>query len=302
MMDIGLNYARLDNGKLYSICWENIIEYIWYRKDLFTKAGITKTPDTFVELLEVCERLKNAGISPISVAGGTGWQLLRWIAFIPFRLTGNNYIDNLKIGRAKMSDPVGIQAAEFFQTLGINYFQPGWATCDYTNALQTFLSGNAAMYTIGSWQFGSFRGEDRELKEEYGFFYIPTINGAINGRTDMVAHAGTGTAIRKDKYDDQLRNFLKYILEKHPEASFYEGGVFPAMTFDTTLGSFSSFDRQVMSDSNALTSHVKPWDVQLNSATNEVMGREIVNLGMGAINPQEFARRIDEAIARNISR
>jgi len=302
MLDIGLNYARLPNGKLYSICWENNIEYIWYNKDLFARAGIEKTPETFDEFLDVCERLSVAGIAPISVSGINGWPVFRYIAFIPFRLTGNAFIDNLRDGQARMSDPVGIQAATFLQTLGTRYFQPGWPTCDYTTALQNFLSGNAAMYNIGTWQFGSFRDENRELKPEYGFFYMPTMNGAINGRTDMVAHAGTGTSVRKDKFDDQLKHFLKFMLDKFPETSFYETGAFPAMTFDTSLGYMSNFDRQVMNDSNALTSHAKPWDVQLPTATVEIMDREVGNLGMGTISPQEFARRMDDAIARNISR
>ena len=42
MMNIGENYARLSDGKLYSLAWENNIEYFWYHKDLFKKAGIQK--------------------------------------------------------------------------------------------------------------------------------------------------------------------------------------------------------------------------------------------------------------------
>jgi raffinose/stachyose/melibiose transport system substrate-binding protein len=303
ILDIGLNYARQDNGRLYSICWENNIEYIWYRKDLFAKAGIVRTPETFDEFLEVCQRLKAAGIAPISVSGINGWPLIRYISFIPFRLTGNDFIDNLKTGNGRMSDPVGIQAAEFFQRLAGNYFQPGWATCDYTNALQIFLSSNAAMYNIGTWQFGSFIGSDRELEGDFDFFYMPTLRGAVNGKTDMVAHAGTGTAIRRDRFaDQQLRHFVRYMLEKYPEAAFYQGNTFPAMSFDTTLGTLSNFDRHVMNDNESITSFLKPWDVELDAATNEVLGKEIVNLGMGVITAQEFAGRIDDTIARNVSR
>jgi raffinose/stachyose/melibiose transport system substrate-binding protein len=302
MVSIGKNYARLDNGRLYSLAWENNIEYFWYRKSLFTKAGIAKTPETFDEFLEVCRKLKAAGIAPIAVAGNTSWPNLRWLAFIPFRLTGNKYIEDLKAGKARMGDPVGIQTAEFFQTLGKEYFQPGWPSCDYTSALEIFLSGNAAMYNIGSWQFGSFMGPDREPKEDYGFFYMPTLKGAVNGKTDMVAHAGTGTSIRKDKCDDQFKDFIKYFLNAYPETYFKEMNAFPAMTFDTTSAAFSKFDQQVMDDCNALTSFAYCWDVRLDTATNEVMTKELVNLGMGVITPQEFARRIDAAIAKNAAR
>lgn len=299
MVNIGLNYARLADGKLYCLNWENNVEYFWYHKDLFAQAGIEKTPDTFDELLEVCRKLKDTGISPIVTWGNEAWPLLRWMAFIPFRLTGNDYIESLKVGDAKMSDDVGIQAATFFQTLGTEYFQPGWATADYNGALETFQSGNGAIYYIGTWQFGSFMGEDRELKEDYDYFYMPTLEGAVNGRTDMWAHAGTGTAVRKDTCDDQMKDFLGFILENYPETAFYETQIVPPMTFDTTLGTFSEFDKQVMADCENLTSYGYCWDVRMDSASTEVMTKEIINLGMGSITPQEFATRIDAAIAEN---
>jgi raffinose/stachyose/melibiose transport system substrate-binding protein len=298
MMPIGLNYARLPNGKLYHLAWENNVEYIWYHKELFAKAGIARPPETFDELLEDCQKLKAAGIAPIAVWGDTSWPMLRWMSFIPFRLTGNDYIENLKTGKAKMSDPVGMQAVNFFQKAA-QYFQPGWATADSNGALDSFLSGSAAIYFIGSWQNGSFIGPDRELKEDYAFFYMPTLPGAINGRTDMVAHAGTGTAIRKDKCDDQLKDFLKFFLDKYPETYFGRRQAFPPMTFDTGKANLSRFQQQVFDDCNALTTAAYTWDVRLDIATNEVFGKELVNLGLGAITPQEFAKRIDTSIANN---
>jgi len=297
ILNIGKNYARLANGKLYCLAWENNVEYIWYRKDLFAKAGIQKPPETFDEFLEVCEKLKKAGINPISTWGNEAWPLLRWMAFIPFRLRGNDYIENLKLGKAKMADPVGIQAATFFQKLGMNYFMPGWATAAYNDALDTFLSNNAAMYYIGSWQFNSFLDEKNELKGDYDFFYMPTLPGAINGKTDMWAHAGTGTALRKDTFDDQMKDFIKFILDKYPDRSYKDMKSFPAATFDTS--GLSKFERHVMDDCENLTSYGYCWDVRMDAASTEVMTKEIINLGMGSITPQEFAQRIDAAIAVN---
>lgn len=297
MLNIGLNYGRLDNGKLYTLAWENNVEYIWYHKDLFAKAGISKPPETFDEFLDVCQKLKSAGITPIATWGNEAWPLLRWMAFMPFRLKGNDYIENLKLGKAKMADPVGIQAARFFQTLGMNYFRPGWATADYDNALDTFLSGNAAMYYIGSWQFHSFMGENRELKDDYDFFYMPTLTGAINGKTDMWAHAGTGTAIRKDTFDAQVKDYMAFILDKYPDRVYNDTQIFPATDFDTSR--LSSLEQHIMNDCKSLTSYGYCWDVRMDAASTEVMTKEIINLGMGSITPEEFASRIDAAIAVN---
>jgi raffinose/stachyose/melibiose transport system substrate-binding protein len=299
VVNIGKNYARLADGKLYCLAWENNVEYIWYHKDLFAKAGIRTPPETFDEFLEACEKLKTAKITPIATWGNEGWPLFRWMAFIPFRRTGNDFIESLKVGNAKMADPVGLEAARFFQTLGMNYFQPGWATAGYDDALDAFLSSNAAMYYIGSWQFNSFMGEDGELKEDYAFMYMPTVPGAVNGKTDVWAHAGTGTAIRKDTFDDQVKDYIAFILDKFPEAAWYMTKTFPPMDFDTAKAGLSSFEQQVMNDTKALTSYGYCWDVRMDAASTEVMTKEIINLGMGTITPDEFASRTDAAIAVN---
>lgn len=300
MVNIGLNYARLDNGKNYCLNWENNLEYFWYHKDLFKQAGIEKTPETYDELLQVCQKLKDAGIAPVATWGNEAWPLLRWMAFIPFRLAGNDYIESLKKGEAKMSDPIGIQAAEFFQTMAQNYFMPGWSTAGNSDAREAFLSNNAAMFYIGTWEVPSFTNENRELKDDYDFFYMPTLEGAVNGKTDMWSHAGTGAAITKEAYEDEnFKGMLKYILDQFPEKAFYSEKLYPAMTFDTSLGNMSSLDKKIMDDSAALTSYGYCWDVRMDTASTEVMTKEIVNLGMGAITPEEFAAKIDAAIAEN---
>jgi raffinose/stachyose/melibiose transport system substrate-binding protein len=297
MLPIGLEWGRLPNGKLYEMAWENNVEYFWYHKDMFAKAGITKTPETFDEFLEVCQKLKAAGYAAISV--WPGWEVVRWQSFIPYRLTGNQYLEDLLSGKAKMSDSVGMQAAEFLQVLGKNYFQPGWATSDYTNALQTFLSSNAAIYYIGAWQFGSFLDESGEIKDDYAYFYMPTIKGAVNGKTDMYANAGTGTCINKEKFDDTLKDCIRFVLNEYPDKAFWDKNVLPAANFDTAKGRFSNFWKQVQEDCNNLTGYAYPWDVRFPSASIEVLTKEEMNLGMGQITPKEFARRIDDSLAAN---
>lgn len=298
VMEIGKNYARLADGKLYSLSWENNVEYFWYHKDLFEQAGITETPKTFDEFLQVCQQLKDAGITPI--ATWPGWESYRWMAFIPYRLTGNEYIDSLKTGEASFGDDAGIQAAEFFQTLGTEYFQPGWSTSDYTNALETFMSSNAAIYYIGSWQFSSFLDENGEIKDDYGYFKLPTTEGAVNGETAMFANAGTGTCVNKEKYDDQLKDFLQYVLENYPNVAFNESNTLPPMTFEAE-GGMSQFWQSVVEDCESMEDYAKTWDVTLDAATVETLSRESTNLGMGEITPEEFAERMDSALQANVS-
>ena len=61
--------ASTYNGKQYAA---PTVYYSWgmfYRKDLFQKAGITGEPKTWPEFLDACKKLKAAGIAPVAVAG-----------------------------------------------------------------------------------------------------------------------------------------------------------------------------------------------------------------------------------------
>lgn len=296
VMEIGKTYSRMEDGKLYSLAWENNVEYFWYHKDMFDQAGITETPKTFDEFLDCCEKLKQAGITPI--ATWPGWEDLRWLAFIPYRLQGNNYIEGLKAGDVSLTDNIGIQAAEFYQTLAMNYFQDGWSTSDYSNALETFLGNNAAIYYIGTWQFNSFLDENGEVTGDYAYFKLPTIEGASTDENAMFSNSGTGTCVNAEKYDDALKHFLTYVLNNYPNVAFNKYSAIPPMEFEPE-GEISEFNKEVLEDCSNLSGFAKTWDVTLDSATVETLQKEIVNLGMGVITPEEFAEKIDSALAEN---
>ena len=97
--DIALNYPKLSDGSNYLMTWQGNVEYFWYHKDMFEKAGITETPQTLEDLLDVCKKLKDAGMTPISA--GNYDMIMRYPAFKAFRLEGNDFIDNARMGKRK---------------------------------------------------------------------------------------------------------------------------------------------------------------------------------------------------------
>ena len=95
--------------------WQGNVEYFWYHKDMFEKAGITETPNTLDELLEVCQKLQDAGMTPISA--GNYDMIMRYPAFKAFRLAGNDFIDNARMGKEKFVSDTGLATAEYAQNI-----------------------------------------------------------------------------------------------------------------------------------------------------------------------------------------
>ena len=70
---------------------------IWYNKDLFEQAGIDAPPATWEELLADVQTLKDAGITPISLAAGappTHGPQMFWWAYLATRIGGQEAMNN----------------------------------------------------------------------------------------------------------------------------------------------------------------------------------------------------------------
>ena len=179
---LALNYGRTADGKLYTLPLELSTEMIWYNVDMFKDAGI-EAPKTLDELLEDCKALNDKGYTAFGIGGGDGWPLLRLLATYPFRMTGNDFLNDLSAGKAKMSDEPGMKAAEFMSDIG-KYFQPGFSTTDVATGLNLLLSGKSAMYPTGTWELNYFTDKNRPEGLNVDYFYMPTIKDAKTSAND----------------------------------------------------------------------------------------------------------------------
>ncbi len=150
-----LDYQRFDDGSLHMIPFQFELEFIWYNKALLQKAGVS-APKSLDDIPAMCTALRDAGITPIAIDGQDQWPLERYVAYQPFREAGPDFIQKLKKGEAKFSDPAGQKTVEWLASLGkAKCFQDGFSSQGYSDAQNQFTSGQAAMYNIGTWELPS---------------------------------------------------------------------------------------------------------------------------------------------------
>lgn len=296
--DNAKDYQRLSNGFLGLICWQANTEYFWYNKTCFEKAGITDAPKTWDEFFEDCQKLQDAGITPIAIGGRETWPTIRYLSFLPFRKVGNEFIEKARTGEASFGSQAGLDAADFLVTCA-QYFQTGWSTADIATAVGLVTSGNAAMTYDGTWDVPNFVDENKELKEDIGYFTLPVYDeNDATAPTDYWAHAGIGTAINKTSMNDNLKDFMKFVFENYADLSMFEFNSLPMMETSTTDG-MSEFYKELMDNYANVKTYGYCWDVRIDSASNEVLGRETTNLALGSTTPEEWASQLDEAVAQN---
>ncbi len=292
-----LNYPSTADGEIAGMSWNAQGEYFWYNKDVFEAAGIEKTPETFDELLEICQKIQDSGMTPIGMEGQ--WRLLRYLAFIPWRLSGNDYIDKLAVGEAKYSDELGIQAAQFIADIG-QYFQEGWTTADSSTVMEQLKDGQFGMYYSGTWELPIFSDENGELLDNIGMFQLPlTGEGDVNGFADSFSNGGAPMFISAEAAkEEEMMNFLAFFWDHYNDLCLELGYLPPGQPSNIDIA--TDLQKELMEDFASVTSYAKCWDVVVDVATSEVLLSETPNLTLGNLTPEEWAARLDEAAAMNI--
>lgn len=293
--DIALDYPKLSDGSNYLMTWQGNVEYFWYHTEMFEDAGITETPKTLTELLEACEKLKAAGYTPISA--GNYDMIMRYPAFKAFRMAGNEFIDNARMGKEKFDSEVGIATAEYTQQIS-QYFSEGWTNSDATAQMDLFLNKGAAMLYTGTWDTPDLVDENKELKDDISTFKLP-IDSDKDATTenDYYANCGIGTAVLKDSMTPAMKDFIKFVWDNFADMAMYEFDMLPSM-MPSDPDKLPELTQQILKDLENCGTFAQCWDVRLDPSTNEVYRKELANLGMGESTPEEFCQRMDEAVAQ----
>lgn len=295
---LALDYGRTAEGKLYTLPLELSTEMIWYNVDIFEEAGI-EAPKTLDELLENCKILKEKGYTAFGIGGGDGWPLLRLLATYPFRMTGNEFLNNLSTGKAMMSDEPGVKAAEFMADIG-QYFQPGFSTTDVATGLNLFLSGKSAMYPTGTWELNYFTEENRPEGLHVDYFYMPTIENAKTDANDYWAFGGIGLAVNPKVFDEEYKEYLTFIVKNYSSVYFSHEHLAPQKVETGDVSDFDPLFIKVMEETNNIGSvAARPWDVVLHEDIIATIKDNLPGLCMGEETASEFIEIVNEALMNN---
>lgn len=149
---------------------------IYYNKAFFKKAGLNpeQPPKTAAQFLAACEKLKAAGIVPITV--GQTYTIDFLLRCLVANAFGPN-VAGLKDGSVKYTDPLFKESVEFVKTLVDrgHLEKDGFSRPYFMEGIDKFAAGNGGMFVgllsdVGNWKAFS----DKLGAANIGYF--PTIN------------------------------------------------------------------------------------------------------------------------------
>jgi len=186
------------------------VYYSWgmfYRKDLFTKAGIAREPKTWAEFLDACKKLQAAGITPIAVAGRDAWTLAGWFDYLDLRINGNAFHQQLMSGEIPYTDArVKKVYVAWKQLIDAKVFIDNSLSYDLDSVQPFLYQGKAAMMLMGTFVAAGFPAS---VKSEMGYFQFPIIDPKVPTAEDGPVESLHIPAKAKNKAD--AHTFLAFV-------------------------------------------------------------------------------------------
>ena len=174
------NSATIYNGKRYLVPLNYHYSGMFYNKKVFKEAGINQMPNNWNQFLNLCEKLKSKGFTPIALGSKNRWPAQFWFDYLILRTVGPDYRDNLMAGKAAYNDYAVKHAMSVWKDLvDKGYFTANSNADTWTDASDKVARGKAAMTLMGTWITGYWNGLDLKPGVDYDFFPFPVMSIGI---------------------------------------------------------------------------------------------------------------------------
>ncbi|MEQ9635952.1 MAG: extracellular solute-binding protein [Devosia marina] len=165
------------DGKQYGVPYAYYAWGFYYRKDLFEQAGITSTPTTWDEFLEVGAKLNAAGITPVTIGTKDLWPTAGWFDFLNMRINGGEFHAQLMDGKVAYTDERVKRVFEkWAELVNAGFFVENHPGYSFQEALPFMNQGKSAMYLLAPFIVSMFPDDVREQVE---WFPFPVIDPAV---------------------------------------------------------------------------------------------------------------------------
>lgn len=300
-MAASLDSATYD-GKIYGVPTTVQPGGIWYSKDLFAQAGITEAPTTWEELMDACQKLKDAGIDPIAVGAKDAWPAAHWYYWLSLRIC-SPYVYDESMANKDFSAECWTAAGEKLQELNdAGYFNEGYLT---TTAQQGASSSagllanhKAAMELMGTWEPGVLKDltPDQQPMADLGFFAFPSVEGG-EGAKGALMGAATSFGVNPEAPEIAI-DFVNEMAEKEWQDKY-------ATAFSTIPANAESQadveDESLAGLIEALNASdgMKLWmDSSLGANIGTALNTGVVNMLSGTGTPEDIVKAMNDAAAK----
>lgn len=288
------------NGRQYGLPYTLGIVGFWYNKSLFAKAGISKPPATWDELLADVQKLKAAGIIPIALGAKDQWPDAFYWDYLAVRLCSQQVLQQ-SAATFNLSDPCFTQAGEMVkQLINAQPFQPGWLATPAQQGAGSSAgligNGKAAMELQGHWDpavMNSLTPSGKGIGDQLGWFPFPAVSG---GAGDPAAALGGGDGFSCSyKAPPECVEFLKFIVSPENQKRWAALNIGPPVVKGTESAVTDPNLKGLMAF-RAKAPYVQLYlDIAYGQTVGQALDNAIADEFAGKKTPQQVVSAIEEA-------
>jgi raffinose/stachyose/melibiose transport system substrate-binding protein len=219
-------------GEVSSLGYVNNANGIIYNREIFAEHDL-EPPTTWDELIEVCETLKAAGVTPFYGTLADAWTTLPAFNGIGAYAAQDGFFETLR----EQGDETGPDAAvsfekDYAQTLErltqlYSYAQDGYRGRTYDDGNAAFAAGESAMLLQGVWALAPIKDNNPDI--DAGVFPYPT-----DDPDERLLVSGVDVTItigRDTPHPEEARRFVEFLFSR-PVIDRFAGSqnMFPAVT------------------------------------------------------------------------
>ncbi|MCW2937012.1 MAG: carbohydrate transporter substrate-binding protein family [Actinomycetia bacterium] len=204
------------NGKQYGVPVDLHVVGFWYRKDIFTKVGIT-VPTTLAQLESDDTKLRAAGYAPIAVGSKDRWPDAFWWEYFALRDCPQGTVTSAIKSENFGASCFGQASTDLAAFLKSNPFQAGFlGTSSQQGAGSSAglaAAGKAAMELQGDWDPSVMEGvsTNKNLSSELGWFPFPQTPGSAGSQTAVLGGGDGYSCTGTQQQAQGCAEFLQYL-------------------------------------------------------------------------------------------
>jgi raffinose/stachyose/melibiose transport system substrate-binding protein len=287
------------DGKIYAVPTNFAAALVFYNTEMFKNAGV-EVPTTFDEWIDVCEKLKAAGYTPISCSAGTAWCLSMIAGYLCDRAGGPDNLKGVNEGTLDWTSESFITAGEKLVELS-KYFQDTAAGDSNDQATAAFYNEEAAMLVQGSWAIAQINGARPEFEDKCGVFNFPAIEGGADPHR-MIVKTDNLVMSSTTKHQDACIALMKCFTDETAQKYTAEiGGKIPVINVDYDKDKAPKQLNYVMDILKDATGTLGFYNESLASVeAGDVFDNAMVDLYLGSLTPEQAFQQVQDYYEENV--
>lgn len=278
--------------------------YLRYNKELLEQVGYSEFPETLEEFHVLCDKLVEAGITPIGLGDKQLWPAdsINFSSFVN-NFVGNEWTEKIfaKTGDVSFNDPQFIDALAAFQELGTKgYFNDNFLSIGHSDSLGLYMNEKVAIRGFGDWEDVAIAEQSPEVAAKTGIAAWPYPSEGYMAQNSYESSSAWGFGIASNIDDEKLSyavDFISHYIcsDERSKISLEQKGTFTPYRVDIELDD-SNLPITVAQRREFIQTATPclNWDAILDASVKEIYQRGLQALLMGDMTPEELGKSMQD--------